>query len=174
MEIKEDHIPFEKALEAVKGTVTRLALLHLSFSKILVEELGKEQGTDIIIKSIMEYGHKVNDATNRGFPDLPDFGVYAEDPSIDEKGRIIVRGCNLASVFQEYNELELGCLYCYIDPARSMDADPNVKFIHATCEACGDDKCTFERVSTTEKERKHFRSRDKEWKQVDKRLISPQ
>ena len=58
--------------------MTRLALLHLSFSKTLVEEFGEKTGKELVIRSILEYGKRVGERTKRGLPDLPKYGVYGE------------------------------------------------------------------------------------------------
>jgi len=157
-------VSIEEATREVEIAITRLALLHLSFSKILVNELGESKGKEIIIKSILEYGKRVGERIKRGLPDLPKYGIYAYHDQ--EK----FYGCVLAKIFQEYGEEDLGCLYCYVDAAKSMQVDLDYKLIHKTCAACGDDNCTFERVSTTEKERKSFRHMEKDWRLVDKRI----
>jgi hypothetical protein len=99
----------------------------------------------LVIKSILEYGKRVRERAKRGLPDLPKYGVYGEWR--DDK----VYDCVLAKIFHEYGEEDLGCLYCYVDPAKSMAADPYHKLMHRDCAACGDDYCTFERVPTIEK-----------------------
>jgi hypothetical protein len=157
-------VSIEEAAREVEKAITRLALLHLSFSKTLVNELGENKGKEIIIKSILEYGKRVGERIKKGLPDLPKYGIYAY---YDQEK---FYGCVLAKIFQEHDEEDLGCLYCYVDAAKSMQVDPNYKFIHKTCAACGDENCTFERVSTTEKDRKSFQNMEKDWRLVDKRL----
>jgi hypothetical protein len=160
----EESVPKKEAIHEVEVAIARLALLHLSFSKTLVEEFGEEKGKEVIIKSIMEYGRRVGEGTKRGLQDLPKYGVYGKY----EAGRVY--DCVLARVFKEYGAEDLGCLYCYVDPAKSMATDPSQKFIHTTCAACGDDYCTFELASTSEKEREDFKNRSKDWKYVDPRI----
>ena len=46
-------VPLADAKKQVEIAITRLALMHLSFSKTLVEELGEKRGEEIIIKSIL-------------------------------------------------------------------------------------------------------------------------
>jgi hypothetical protein len=161
---KRKTVSIENAAREVDVAITRLALLHLSFSKTLVDEFGKEKGKELIIKSVLEYGKRVGDRIKKGLPDLPRYGVYAYHDT--ER----YYGCVLAKIFKEYGEEELGCLYCYVDAAKSMQVDPNSKFIHITCAACGDENCTFEKTATNAKERKSFQTMNKEWKLVDKRL----
>jgi len=165
MSRKEEFVPLQDAVQQVKVAVSRLALMHLSFSKILVGELGEEKGKDLIIKSIVEYGRRVGERTKRGLQDLPKYGVTEKS----EDGRAY--NCVLGRIFQEYGEEELGCLYCYVDAAKSMAVDANRKLIHKTSMACGDDHCTFEWVSTTEKEREDFKNNASDWKYVDPRLV---
>ncbi|MFW9904821.1 MAG: hypothetical protein ACFFFH_10850 [Candidatus Thorarchaeota archaeon] len=166
-----ESIPLEEAIKEVETAITRLALLHLSFSKILVEEFGTERGSELVIRSIMEYGRRINEVVNKGGKDLPKWGVYSSEVYQDDDGRYHVTGCNLAKTFSQSNELNLGRLYCYVDPAKSMDSDPTKKLVHTFCEACGDDNCTLEFVETTEEERTSFNERNRKWKYVDPRLV---
>ncbi|NHK30999.1 MAG: hypothetical protein FK730_06580 [Asgard group archaeon] len=55
MSQNEDLISLKEAKEEVGVTMTRLALMHLSFSKILVKEFGKEKGKELILKATTEY-----------------------------------------------------------------------------------------------------------------------
>ena len=159
----------EAALE-VEIAIKRLALMHLSYAKVLIDEFGKKKGKELIIKAIAEYGTRIGENTTKGARDLPRFGVHKEVFQND-KGEYIVRGCTLAKVFKEYDELELGALYCYVDPAKSMAADPSQKIIHKTCEACGDDKCTLAIVRTTERDREIFDKKDEDLKHLNPYLI---
>jgi hypothetical protein len=169
MNDRESTIPKQEATTAVEGAMSRVALLHLAFSEVLVDELGKEIGKDLIVKAIMKYGERITERVDQGKPDLPAFGVY-EESGQDKEGRYYARGCILAKVFKEYEALELGCLYCYVDAAKWMAMDARAKMIHLTCEACGDDNCTFDIAATTEEERRAFSERDSMWKKVDARL----
>ena len=69
-------VPLSEAREQVEIACTMIALLHLAFSKILVEELGVEKGKEVILKAIMEYGIRVGVRIKRGLPDLPKYGIY--------------------------------------------------------------------------------------------------
>jgi len=161
---QEGFVSLAEATHEVEVAITRLALLHLSFSKILVEEFGDEKGKELVIKSILEYGKRVGARTKRGLPELPKYGVYREYK--DER----VYDCVLAKIFHEYGEEDIGCLYCYVDPAKTMAADPHHKLIHRDCAACGDDYCTIELTPTTKKERADFKSMGTAWANVDQRL----
>jgi hypothetical protein len=162
---KEGFVSLSEAADEVAVAVTRLALLHLSFSKTLVEEFGEKKGKELVIRSILEYGKRVGERIKRGLPDLPKYGVHGEYK--DEK----VYDCVLAKTFHEYGEEDIGCLYCYVDPAKSMAVDLNSKLIHKDCAACGDDYCTFEEAPTTSKERAYFKSIKNDWRNIDARLV---
>ena len=157
-------IPLSEAKEQVAIACTRIALLHLAFSKILVEELGVEKGKELILKSIMEYGKRVGERIKRGLPDLPKYGIIGKQ--LDGK----FYDCIFAKTFREYGELNLGCIYCYIDAAKYMAQDPTHKLVHGYCAACGDEYCTFITAATTKKERSDFKFKKLNWKSVDQRL----
>jgi hypothetical protein len=180
----EAMVPLKDAIEQVKTAVTRLALIHLGFSKTLVEELGKEKGKELIIKSMIEYGKLVGEQAAKGGQDLPFYGLhdkylYDDHEFIDTRkcpvprgkdfdySRYRVFGCMLAKVFRELGEEELGRLYCYVDSAKSMATDPSRKLIHTACEPLGDGCCAFDLVATSEKEREDFANKTENWKEVD-------
>ena len=129
----------------------------------------------MVLRAIMEYGRRVGERVKRGLPDLPKYGVIGRE----ERGRNAAKWaegykayeCVFARTFEEYGELDLGFLYCYVDPAKSMAGNSNQKLIHRDCAACGDDYCTFEVLPTTEQERSDFASKRSEWKSVDPRLL---
>ena len=188
MKKKEKRVPLEEAMEQVRITGRRIALMHLAFSRILVEELGEEKGKQAIIRAMMEYGRMVGEANKAGQQDLPFYGfhdkyTYGDKEFLDtrEKANIAgkdfdfsryrVHGCVLANTFLERDEKELGCLYCYVDSAKSMAADPGKKLMHTACEVVGDRFCAFDLVPTTEKERKEFQDRNVDWKEVDPILV---
>ncbi len=49
----------EEAKEQVSKVCRRLALLHLSFVKTLVGELGEEKGKRLILEAIKDYGTRI-------------------------------------------------------------------------------------------------------------------
>jgi hypothetical protein len=163
---KEELVPLTEAKGQVEAAITRIALLHLAFSRMIVEEFGSEKGKELITKSILQYGRWVGERMKRGLPDYPGarYGAYVER----EHGRIY--DCILARIFREYEELDLGGLYCYVDPAKIMSTDPTIKMIHNDCAACGDEYCTFAVLPTTEKERNDFANASSDWKYIDPRL----
>jgi hypothetical protein len=163
---EKELVPLTEARKQVETAITRIALLHLAFSKTLVEEFGMEKGKELIRRSILRYGRLVGERMKRGLPDYPNakYGAYTEH----ENGRVY--DCVLAKIFREYEELDLGGLYCYVDPAKTMAVDPSRKQVHNDCAACGDEYCTFAELPTTEKERNDFSNARLDWKYVDPRL----
>ena len=162
---KEESVPLKEAVREVEVAMSRVALLHLSFSRVLVDEFGEEKGKELVVQSILEYGKRIGERTKRGCQDLPSYGVvgrFEDNKAYD---------CVLAKIFREYGEEDLGCLYCYVDGAKSMALDSASKFIHKTCAACGDNYCTFERKQTTEKERRDFEEKSSDWKNIDPRIV---
>jgi predicted hydrocarbon binding protein len=164
----------EEAKQQVRIAMTRTALLHLAFSRTLIEEFGEQRGKELVLRAIMEYGRRVGERVKRGLPDLPKYGVIGREES-DGSGdkwseNYKAYDCVFATTFKEYGQLDVGSLYCYVDPAKSMAADSNQKLIHRDCAACGDDYCTFETLPTSEQERVDFASKRDDWKRVDPRL----
>ncbi|MFW9991534.1 MAG: hypothetical protein ACFFD4_05705 [Candidatus Odinarchaeota archaeon] len=164
-----DTIFLEEATKEVEVAITRVALLHLAFSKTLVQEMGEDRGKSLIVKAIMEYGDLIAKFISRGGKDLPSFGM-SKDVSTNDDGHLTVKGCTINNVFKQFDEMDLGRLYCLVDAAKTMATDLSRKIIHSTCEACGDANCTFDNLSTTEEERNDFLNRHDNWKKVDPRL----
>ena len=179
-------VPLKEAADQVGVAVARLALMHLAFAKILVEKLGRKKGKEAVIKAMMEYGRLAGERSKAGRQDLPFYGfhekyLYKDVEFVDTRerpadkefdlSRYRVHGCLLSKIFLEYGEKELGSLYCYVDCAKSMAADPAKKLMHTACEVVGDHCCAFQLVETTVKERKDFAAQNVRWKEVDPILI---
>jgi hypothetical protein len=64
----------EVASHEVEVAMTRLALLHQSFSKTLIEGFGLEKGRELIIRSIMEYGERMVGGRSGAFRTFPSMG----------------------------------------------------------------------------------------------------
>ena len=167
-------VTLEEAKEQVGIALTRAALLHLAFARTLVEEFGEEKGKELVLRAIMEYGRRVGERVKRGLPDTPKYGIFRTEVLGGSGDKWFQNykayDCVFARTFKEYAELDLGYLYCYVDAAKTMAADPSQKLIHRDCAACGDDFCTFGILPTTEQERGDFRSKRSDWKNVDPRL----
>jgi hypothetical protein len=52
-------IALAEAREAVRQMSWRVGLLHICFARALIDDLGEEQGTDLIEKAIWDYGTKI-------------------------------------------------------------------------------------------------------------------
>ena len=186
-ERKGEYVLLEKAKEAVASASRRVALLHLAYAKVLVDELGEERALKIILKAIKYYGMKIGEKTREEvvrqglepLPEnfsagksyrLPEFGMHdkIEVVTVNGEKRIRAYGCVLGKVWKEYGEEELGRLYCYMDIAKYMGYNPNYKFIHTKCILEGDEYCELVVRPTTEKERKIFFSKDEDWRCLDK------
>jgi hypothetical protein len=159
----EKMVPLKEAEHEVKVVTQRLALLHLAYAKTLVKEFGWKQGKLLVLKAMKEYGLRVADRTQRGFQSLPKYGFWE---TREGKPRL----CELGKLIQEYDEGDIGSLYCLIDPAKTMAMNPHEKLIHTKCLPLGDDRCEFVTVPTTEKDRADFFAENNDWSHVDPRL----
>lgn len=164
-ENREKIVQLKDAENEVKVVTQRLALLHLSYAKILVEEFGWKEGKLIILKAIKEYGMRIADRTNRGFQSLPKYGFWERR---DGKPPL----CELGKLILEYGEEDIGSLYCLVDSAKTMAADPEKKMIHEKCLALGDGYCLFKIVPTTEEDRENFFAENEDWSHIDPLLAS--
>ena len=82
MASEREGVPLEEAEEQVRRVCVRLGLLHLSFARTLVKELGEEKGKELIIRAIKEYGRKIGEGAKKkaaveGLDNSPD--NYKED-----------------------------------------------------------------------------------------------
>jgi hypothetical protein len=184
---KEDMIPIEEAAKYVEITSKRLGLLHLSFARTIVDEMGMEEGKKLILRAIKDYGTRIGESVRQDVieqgleptpenytaartPDLPAFGMHEKMERVMEGNQMIARayGCAMAKVWKEYDEEELGRLYCYVDPAKYMAYNPNFKLVHLKAEPDGDECCELTVKPTTEQEREDFLTKDKDWTYIDK------
>ena len=62
---KTERVTLSEAREQVRRVCVRLALLHFSFAKTLVNELGEEKGKELILKSIKEYGTRIGEGARK-------------------------------------------------------------------------------------------------------------
>ena len=152
-------VPLTEAENEVKVVTQRLALLHLAFSRTIVDTLGWEAGKQLILDSIKQYGEYVAERTKQGHQGLPKYGFWENR---EDKPPL----CELGKIMLEYGEPELGAMYCLIDPAKIMAADPSKKMIHTRCMILGHDECQFDTIPTSEEERKSF-AKGKDWAFVD-------
>ncbi|MBA7501206.1 hypothetical protein ES704_03968 [subsurface metagenome] len=183
MNTRKETATLEEAKEQVRRVCTRLGLLHLSFAKTLVEELGEKKGKQLVLKAIKDYGTRIGErvkanATAQGLgndpenyvEDLPLYGMYDDIETKELKGekRIRVYGCVMGKVWNKLREGELGRLYCYVDPAKYMAFNPNFKLIHTKVVTGGDAYCELVVRPTTEQDREDFAAKDTDWSHIDK------
>lgn len=186
-EKKEEMISMDEAKRAVEITCQRLALLHITFARAIVSELGEKEGKKLILKAIKNYskmiGEKVkSDVKEMGLEnvpanygtgksrDLPAFGMHTgrERVTINGETRTRVFGCIMGKLWNETDEGELGRLYCYVDSAKYMAFNPNFKLMHTKVLPCGDDYCEITVRTTTGQERKDFADEEADWAYIDK------
>jgi hypothetical protein len=187
MNKNEETISLEEARGIVELTSKRIALLHLSYARTLVDEFGDEEGRRLILKAVKDYGKKIGERVKEGVvsqgldpspenygagkaADLPPFGMHERSEKIMEGGVRISRayGCALAKLWEEYGEEELGRLYCYVDPAKFMAYNPDYKLVHLKALPDGDACCELTVKPTTEKEKEDFQAEDSDWAYIDK------
>ncbi len=179
----KETVALEEAKEQVRKVCVRLGLLHLSFAKTLVDELGEEKGKQLILKAIKDYGVRIGEeaksnAASQGLDnnianfigDLPSYGMHdrSERVEVDGETRRRVYGCVMAEVWNESGEGELGRLYCYVDPAKYMAFNPKFKLIHTKALPDGDEYCELVVRPTIEQERKDFVDKDEDWSYIDR------
>ncbi|UCH58074.1 MAG: hypothetical protein JSV18_04035 [Candidatus Bathyarchaeota archaeon] len=160
---KEEMVPLSEAENEVKVVTHRLALLHLAYGRTLVDEFGWERGKQLILDAIKEYGRRVAHRTKEGHQSLPRYGFW-------ERREGAPHVCELGKIVLEYDEMDIGSLYCLIDSAKAMFANHEEKMVHTKAITVGDDHCAFENLPTTEKDREDFFGKSRDWSHVDPRL----
>lgn len=184
---KQEVVPLKEAIQAVESVSRRLALLHLSYAKTLIEDLGEEKGKKLIAKAIKNYGTRIGEAMkrevqNQGFENTPEnfnaarsyaiprFGIHERTKIVEVEGepRRRTYGCTLAKVWKEYGEEKLGRLYCYVDVLKFMAYNPNYKLVHIKTLPDGYEYCELAVRQTTERERKDFLTNHDDWFYMDK------
>lgn len=156
---EEEMVPLTEAENEVKVVTQRLALMHLSYAKTLVEEFGWERGKQLILDSIKMYGELITERVQEGHQSLPKYGFWERR---EDKPPL----CELGKIMREYNEPEIGSIYCLVDPAKTMAANSAEKMIHTKCMIIGDEWCEFDTVPTSEEDREDF-EKGKDWSHVD-------
>lgn len=177
-------IPLNEAKRQVALASRRLGLLHLAFAEVLVHEFGEEAGKKLTARAIKEYSRKIGSAKRERahamglvpsaetffeVPDLPSHGMHdrVEEVVVDGEKRHRAYGCVMGRVWREYGAGALGRIYCYVDPASSMEFDRGCKFVHTKALPDGDDYCELVMRPTTEKDRQEFASSDTDWESVE-------
>jgi hypothetical protein len=184
MATEETVISQQQAEAEVALAVERLALLHLAYAETLFKELGEEQGRELAVKAIREYGVKIaakarQGAEGRGLPltpenydaggpNWPSLGTCdrVERIEVDGEPRTRIYGCGLAKTSQAEGQEALGRLYCLIDVAKMMAYNPDYKVIHLLAELDGDPYCELATRKTTAQERADFAANG-DWSYID-------
>ncbi len=184
--MNKDLLTKEQASHEVELASKRLGLLHIAYAKTLIEEFGEEKGRALILKAIQKYGEYIGkqvkniveseglELTKENYKiekarTLPNIGLN-EKVIEDEEGRKVY-GCTMAKVWRDLGEEELGKLYCYIDTAKYMYYNPELKLTHIKAmPSHKTDYCLFKLESTTEQEREDFFSKE-DWRYLDKNLM---
>jgi hypothetical protein len=152
----ENLVSRDEARQAIEDMSRRVGLLHICYARILVDELGEERGKELIKKAIWRYGTRIGQRTKarveaqgleptlqnfRKGSDLSPLGFNHTTAVVDGEQRYHSLTCVLAEVWKEYDEEELGALYCLVDPSKMQAYDPNWTMIHTKKIPDGDDHC---------------------------------
>jgi hypothetical protein len=183
MKPEQEHVSRGEAAQQVAIVFERVGLLHASYARAIVDELGEEAGRRLILKAIREYGKKIGaqvreQAEARGQDnspqnyegDLPAYGTHErlDKVVVDGEERLIASGCGLWRTWHKLGEEELGRLYCNVDVAKYMGFNPCFKQIHTKAPFRGDECCELVVRPTTEQEREDFARADADWSYLDR------
>jgi len=151
---KKEMLTQEEATRQVLSIVNRMALLHYSYAKTLIRELGARKGKEVTRKAIDFYGRQVGKQVRertkaKGLQtllenyqeDLPLLGWNMEKVVVDGEPRVRIYDCNLAKAWNKLGAPGLGRLYCYMDQAKYTAYNPKLECIHAKNTLDGDPCC---------------------------------
>jgi nitroreductase len=154
MEKVENMMPEKEAVEQIRRALRRMALIYHSFASILIEELGRNRGEEIIKKAVETYGTRIGqearkEAQEKGWEptpdkfksDLPDLAWESEEVEIDGEKRTRVYHCPLAAEWLEWGDSKLARLYCFVDQAKMQGYNPDYEYIHLKNLLDGDPYC---------------------------------
>ncbi len=93
----EEAVPADEALEDRLALARRIGRLYLSFSRVLLERLGEEEGKAAILEAMRDYSLHCAEARKEGMVDLPRRGVHArqEVAQVDGEFRLRCHGCGI-------------------------------------------------------------------------------
>lgn len=180
---EQEWVSRDEVAQQVAILFERIGILHASYARAIVDELGEEAGRRLILKAIKEYGKKTGaqvreKAEARGEDnspehytgDLPKYGTHDrfEKVIVDGEERLIATGCGLWRTWERLGETELGRLYCNVDVAKYMGFNPCFKQIHTKAPFKGDDCCELVVRPTTEQEREDFARGNVDWSYLDR------
>jgi hypothetical protein len=151
---KKEMFTKEEATRQVLSIVNRMALLHYSYAKTLIRELGAKKGKEVTRKAIDFYGRQVGKQVRektraKGLEillenyqeDLPLLGWNMEKVVVDGEPRVRIHDCNLAKAWNKLGAPGLGRLYCYMDQAKYTAYNPKLECVHAKNTLDGDPCC---------------------------------
>ena len=179
----EEKVALEDARDQVRKVCERLALLHYAFTRTLVDELGEEKGRRTAMNAIKLYskmiGERVRDhvrtqdlepSAENYRDDLPAYGMHdrVEEVHVDGERRTRVWGCVMGKVWRELEAGDLGRIYCYVDPAKLMAYNSQLKQVHYRAVPDGDDCCEMAVKPATEADRTAFAARDTDLSRLDR------
>ncbi len=181
----EKKIELKEAEKEVELISQRLALLHLSYAKAIIDELGEEKGEKLVLKAINNYGKSIGEKRReeiekKGLEPIPEnfgegnvlriprFGMHSKLEVTEDSMKLY--GCVMGKLWKEYGEEELGKLYCYVDPAKYLGFNEDFIQVHRKAMPAGDDFCEFVVRRSTEEEKELFNSGEKDFSQIDAHL----
>ena len=182
MERDQEYVTRDDAAKQAAILFERIGVLHISYARAIVDELGEEAGRRLILKAIKGYGKRIGEQIRekteaRGEDnspehftgDLPAYGTHdrLETVEVDGEKRLRGYGCGLWKTWQSLGEEELGRLYCNVDVAKYMGFNPCFKQIHTKALFAGDECCELVVRPTTEQEQADFAGGDADWSYLD-------
>lgn len=165
----EEVISAKDAQEDRLALARRIGRLYLSFSRILLDRLGKEEGIKAILEAIRDYSSHCAQARKKGLVDLPARGIHERQEMVEVAGKKRLRcyGCGISKEFADQKDELLGALYCYIDPCSFMLTMPPIKLIHTQMEPLGDPCCEFDLAVASSEEMTLVEEKEKDYRQID-------
>ena len=176
-------VPFDEAREQIERVCRRLAMLHIAYARTLADEFGVEEGKRLALRAIKDYGKRIGeDSLKRTLAkgldnmpenyseDLPTYGLYENLERLEtEKGKTMrLKGCTMGKTWKEMGEEELGRIYCYVDPAKSMAFNPDWALVHSRCMPDGDEFCDLHYRKTSKKEKEEFLEKATDLSKIDR------
>ncbi len=182
--MEDKTINIEEAAEIVERVSKRIALLHLSYAKMITEELGEERGKRLILRAIKDYGKTIGRKRREEIEEMglkptpenfskgtslsiPPFGMHSK---IEDKENMKAYGCTLGRLWKEYGEDKLGKLYCYVDATKYMGFNQDYVQTHTKAMTLGDDFCEFVVTPSTKKQKDIFNDDEADLSEVDEYL----
>jgi nitroreductase len=144
----------KEALHYIQLALRRAALIYHYFAKILVDEFGEKQGSELIRKAVDAYGTRIGQearqaAEQKGLAltpdnfvsDLPDMAWKTETVEVDGEERSRVYHCPLAKEWLSWSEPKMARQYCFVDQAKMHAFNPDYEYIHIKNILDGDPYC---------------------------------